>query len=69
MDTTPTIVVENARVHLHTRPAELSLGAATSGGRMNLYVQYDANVFEEGVVEEWLNEVREAVVWYLGGTQ
>ena len=36
---------------------------------MNLYVQYDANVFEEGVVEEWLNEVREAVVWYLGGTQ
>ncbi|KAF8556519.1 hypothetical protein OG21DRAFT_1506449 [Imleria badia] len=68
-DTTPRITVENARVHLHTRPAELYLGAVTSSGRMNLYVQYDGNVFEEGVVREWLDEVREAVLWYLGRAQ
>lgn len=52
----------------HALPAELYLGAATSRGRMNLYVRYDGNVFEEGVVTEWLDEVREAVLWYLGRT-
>ena len=31
-------------------------------------VLYDGNVFEEGVVREWLDEVREAVLWYLGQT-
>ena len=33
-----------------------------------MLVFYDANVFEEGVVREWLDEVREAVLWYLGQT-
>ena len=32
-----------------------------------MYVLYDSNVFEEGVTE-WLDEVREAVIWYLGRT-
>ena len=67
-DTTPKIVVENVSVYLHARPAELYLGAATWHGRMNVYVHYDGNVFEEAVVREWLDEVREAVVWYLGRT-
>ena len=31
-----------------------------------MYVFYDVNVFEEGVIREWLDEVREAVLWYLG---
>ena len=34
-----------------------------------MYVQYDGNVFEDGVVREWLDEVKEAVLWYLGRTQ
>lgn len=34
-----------------------------------MYVFYDGNVFEDGVVREWLDEVREAVLWYLGRTQ
>lgn len=66
--TTPTIAVENARTRLHTRPAELYLGAASSRGQLHMLVFYDANVFEEGVVREWLDEVREAVLWYLGQT-
>ena len=31
-----------------------------------MYAFYDANVFEKGVIREWLDEVREAVLWYLG---
>ncbi|KAF8124796.1 hypothetical protein EV363DRAFT_1586770 [Boletus edulis] len=67
-DTIPTIVVENTRTHLHARPAELYLGAASSRGELKMYVFYDGNVFEEGVVREWLDEVKEAVLWYLGQT-
>ena len=65
----PKIVVENSWTHLHTRPAGLYLGAASSRGQLNMYVFYDGNVFEDGVVREWLDEVREAVLWYLGRTQ
>ncbi|KAF8440093.1 hypothetical protein L210DRAFT_2198980 [Boletus edulis BED1] len=68
-ETMAKIAVENLRVHLHTPPAELYLGANTSRGRMNMFVHYDGNVFEEGIVREWLDEVREAVLWYLGRTQ
>ena len=54
---------------LHTRPAELYLGALSSRGRLSMYVFYDGNVYEEEVVSEWLDEVRGAVLWYLGQTQ
>lgn len=55
-------------MHLHARPLDLYLGAASSRGCLDMYVQYDSNVFEEGVVKEWLDEVKEAVLWYLGHT-
>ena len=29
-------------------------------------VHYDGNVYEDALVQEWLNEVRNAVHWYLG---
>ena len=67
-DTTPKVVVEKSGIHLHGRPAELYLSADSSHGRLNMYVFYDSNVFEEEVVTEWSNEIREAVIWYLGGT-
>ena len=31
-------------------------------------VYYDRNVYEDGVVKEWLDKVRGAVLWYLGQT-
>ena len=65
-DTNAKIVVERGMAQLHTRPAELYLGALTSSGRLNLVIYYDGNVYEEGVVREWLDEVRGVVLWYLG---
>ncbi|KIJ69308.1 hypothetical protein HYDPIDRAFT_36382 [Hydnomerulius pinastri MD-312] len=62
----PKIVIEYSRVHLHTRPAELYLGAATARKQLHLSVFYDGNVYEEAIVREWLDEVRDAVLWYLG---
>ena len=29
-------------------------------------VHYDGNVYEDALVQEWLDEVRNAVHWYLG---
>lgn len=66
VDTTPKVVVENSRIHIHARPAELYLTADSSHGQINMLTYYDGNVFEEGVLREWLDEVREAVLWYLG---
>ncbi|KAI9566950.1 hypothetical protein HD554DRAFT_2315314, partial [Boletus coccyginus] len=68
VDSTPKVVVESTGIHLRARPAECYLSADTSHGRLNMYVFYDSNVFEEGVATEWIDEVREAVIWYLGGT-
>lgn len=66
VDATPRIVVENAMTQLHLRPAELYLGALTWRSQLNMYVFYDRNVYEHEVVKEWLDEVRGAVLWYLG---
>ncbi|KAI9571997.1 hypothetical protein HD554DRAFT_2036482 [Boletus coccyginus] len=49
-DTAPKIVVVNSSIHLHARPAELYLSAASSRGRLGMAILYDENVFEEGVV-------------------
>ncbi|KAF8556518.1 hypothetical protein OG21DRAFT_1483007 [Imleria badia] len=68
-DKPPKITVEDWRTHLYTRPAELILAASTTRGQLKMYVHFDANVFEESVVTEWLDEVRDAMLWYLGRTQ
>ena len=34
-----------------------------------MHIFYDLNVFEDGVVKEWLDEVRGAVLWHLGRTR
>ncbi|KAF9535273.1 hypothetical protein CPB83DRAFT_1399 [Crepidotus variabilis] len=49
------------------RPAELYLGAQTKRGELRFHVNFDANVYDEVLVMEWLNEVREVTVFYLGG--
>ncbi|KAG9314804.1 hypothetical protein JVU11DRAFT_3893 [Chiua virens] len=64
----PTIKLENSMLHLHTRPTELYLGASSSRGQLSLFVHYDRNVYEDTVVKEWLEEVKGAVLWYLGRT-
>ncbi|KAH7909778.1 hypothetical protein BJ138DRAFT_187093 [Hygrophoropsis aurantiaca] len=62
----PRLHVEYWRTHLHARFGELYLGASTSRKELQYFVFYDGNVFEQEVVKEWLDEVRDATMWYLG---
>jgi hypothetical protein len=32
-----------------------------------MHVFYDGNVYEDAIVEDWLKEVREAAMHFLGG--
>ncbi|KII88404.1 hypothetical protein PLICRDRAFT_161464 [Plicaturopsis crispa FD-325 SS-3] len=66
--TEPVLRVQSAATHLRCRPGELYLGASTSGGQLHLTVFYDANTYSPPLVREWLQEVREAAIWYLGDT-
>ncbi|KAH7886821.1 hypothetical protein F5I97DRAFT_1808183 [Phlebopus sp. FC_14] len=63
---TPTLQVVYWRTHLHTRPGELYLGASQCHSRLQYNVFFDANVFDEDVIREWMEEVRAATLWYLG---
>lgn len=56
----------NSVTHLRCRPAELYLGSSTSRSQMSMFVYYDGNVYDEGTVREWLEDVKGAAIWYLG---
>jgi hypothetical protein len=60
------LVVEYSRTYVHTRPAELYVGAGTLRKQLYFDVFYDGNVYQENVVQEWLEEVKDAALWYLG---
>ncbi|KAH7920338.1 hypothetical protein BV22DRAFT_1021395 [Leucogyrophana mollusca] len=62
----PRLRIEYWRTHLHARPAELYLGASTLHRQLQYMIFYDGRVFEEEIVREWLNEVKDATMWYLG---
>ncbi|GLB34885.1 hypothetical protein LshimejAT787_0204500 [Lyophyllum shimeji] len=64
---TPRLYLHFSQTRLHCRPAELYLGAATTRQQLHLNVFWDMNVYEEDTIREWLNEVREATEFYLGG--
>lgn len=51
--------------HLHCRPGELYFGSATNGGRLSIYFFWDDNVYDAAMVEDWLDEIRKAVEYYL----
>ncbi|KAG9314848.1 hypothetical protein JVU11DRAFT_3945 [Chiua virens] len=61
----PETAVENGPIQFCMRPGELYFGATNLGGRMNMNLYYDRNVFEDGVVKEWSDEVKAAVLSYL----
>ncbi|KAF9231622.1 hypothetical protein BU15DRAFT_55916 [Melanogaster broomeanus] len=62
----PRIAVEYWMMHFHARPGQLYLGAGTINKQLRMQIFYDVNVFEEAIAQEWLDEVKDAVVWYLG---
>lgn len=51
---------------LRCRPGELYLGAVTMQKQLMPFVHFDSNVFNEILTEEWLNEVKLALEFYLG---
>ncbi|KAG5635532.1 hypothetical protein H0H81_010944 [Sphagnurus paluster] len=65
--TVPQLLLHKTQTRLHCRPAELYLGASTKRQQLHIHVFWDMNVYDEDVVKEWLEEVREATVVYLGG--
>ncbi|KZV65109.1 hypothetical protein PENSPDRAFT_587382 [Peniophora sp. CONT] len=54
-----------SKMYLRCRPAELYLGAASVKGELQVYIFYDENVYDGKDVEEWLGEVREALLCYM----
>jgi hypothetical protein len=62
---TAKLSVVHSDTYLRCRPTELYLGADTTHGRMRMHVFYDGNVYEKELVDEWLEEIRAATIWYL----
>jgi hypothetical protein len=65
MSTTPTIRIVKSWKKLSVHPAEFYLGAETKDQELSIYVSWDGKVFEDELVEEWLEEIRKATVYYL----
>jgi hypothetical protein len=63
----PVLQVESSEVRLHCRPTELYLGAATARNQLRFTLFWDDNVYERVHIKEWLDEVKAATLWYLGG--
>ncbi|EIW85123.1 hypothetical protein CONPUDRAFT_134954, partial [Coniophora puteana RWD-64-598 SS2] len=61
----PRLSLESSTTHLHCRPSELYLGAATSRQQLHISVFWDENVYDQSTIDEWLDEVKEGVYWYL----
>lgn len=51
---------------LRCRPGELYLGASTTRGQLSFFSHIDANSFDPGMVLEWMEEVKDAALFYLG---
>ena len=51
---------------LRCRPGELYLGAVTTQNQLRAFVHFDSNVFDECLTNEWLEEIRMALEFYLG---
>ena len=59
-------LVGQVMFRLRCRPCEMYLGAVTLQDQLMSFVHFDANVFEERIVDEWLDEIKQALEFYLG---
>lgn len=62
----PILYIRTSETHLHPRATEFYIVSASSCGQLKLQITWDSNVFEQAVVEEWLEEFQAAAEWYLG---
>ncbi|PFH54287.1 hypothetical protein AMATHDRAFT_561 [Amanita thiersii Skay4041] len=53
-------------VILHSRSDQLYLGAATIKQLLTIHSYWDRNVYSDAIINEWLEEVKEAIDYYLG---
>ncbi|KAF9500164.1 hypothetical protein BDN71DRAFT_1440734 [Pleurotus eryngii] len=63
---TPLLRIIATETYLRCRPGELYLGSATARNMLHMYVFFDGNAYEESTVDEWLKEIKDAAIWYLG---
>jgi len=61
----PTVRFERQKGHLRCRPAELYLGALMRHKKLEFFVYYDGNVFDERIVRLWVDEAKAATLHYL----
>ncbi|KAG1742244.1 uncharacterized protein EDB91DRAFT_302935 [Suillus paluster] len=62
---TPRLHVEFVRSCLHAHPAELYLTASWRQ-QLQYFAFYDQRVFSDETIQEWIREVKDATLWYLG---
>lgn len=62
----PLLHLVSSDLRLRCRPGEIYLGAFTANGQLHLKFFWDGNVFDDATVREWLDEVKDSAVWYLG---
>ncbi|KAJ7046866.1 hypothetical protein C8F04DRAFT_1061993 [Mycena alexandri] len=65
----PMLRLEGLQQLLHCRTGELYLGSGVSAGQLYLIMFFDTNVFPQETVQEWVEETKQAMMWYLGETQ
>ncbi|EIW77189.1 hypothetical protein CONPUDRAFT_146235 [Coniophora puteana RWD-64-598 SS2] len=64
-DAEPTLIVDWWLSILHARPLELYFGSVMRHGTIELLVFWDENVYEAGIIREWLDEIVLATRSYL----
>ncbi|KAK0463978.1 uncharacterized protein EV420DRAFT_1638899 [Desarmillaria tabescens] len=63
--TSPRIYLRCSGLRLRCRPGEIYLGASTFRNELELVVYWDNNVTDRAIIEEWLQEVKNAASYYL----
>ncbi|KAG2153423.1 hypothetical protein DEU56DRAFT_727136 [Suillus clintonianus] len=63
---TPRLHVEYWRAHPQGHPAELYLGASSVRQQLQYFASYDQHVYSDEIVMEWIRELKDATLWYLG---
>ncbi|KAI0368115.1 hypothetical protein BV20DRAFT_488223 [Pilatotrama ljubarskyi] len=64
----PKLRLADNSTFLHSRPAEFFLSNATKRNRIEMTLTYDANVYREEDAEEYLQECRDAALYYLAAS-
>ncbi|KAG2152768.1 hypothetical protein DEU56DRAFT_907944 [Suillus clintonianus] len=62
----PRLHIEHWRAHIHAHPGEFYLAATFAHQQLQYFTSYDQHVFSEETVQEWMRELKDATLWYLG---